>query len=180
MAEPNDTPTPENAPTPAAAPAPVESAPVPAAVPAVAEKPASPPPSNKPDEDEPESDLKMAFKHNTRWLGMIKEGVESFFHYFFVGCISLLGFAITFSLPLLIMGFLLCVLLLPAYIWWYLFIKPEAPVTVMTVIVTIFWSGYFFTHGWPRLRASLMATYERLQPMLKWLRQTIAQFGDDE
>ncbi|MEO2032095.1 MAG: hypothetical protein ABGZ35_08415 [Planctomycetaceae bacterium] len=118
-------------------------------------------------------DVGLAVKHHFAWVQPVQRFIERLFHYFFVGCVSLLGLCIAFLIPAVIAVCVAALLGIPGYLCYRWFSEPGEYFSTVTVIVTIFWTGYFVTHGWPRLRRLLTETWTRLQPVLNWFRQML-------
>jgi hypothetical protein len=118
-------------------------------------------------------DVRLAVKHQFAWVQPVQRCIEQLFHYFFVGCVSLLGLCIAFLIPTVIAVCVAGLLGIPGYLCYRWFSEPGEYFSAATVIVTIFWTGYFVTHGWPRLRRLLTKTWTRLQPVLNWFRQML-------
>lgn len=163
----------------------------------VPRKPARPAKDPKPPKTEDEEvgaggtldDLRMAFRRNTGWIGTIGDFIGGVFHYFFVGCASLLGVAVILLIPIFIAAAVTILLGLPGYLVFRWFGQPEDPAAVvgwrdvlspLTVLVTIFWSGYFVTHGWPHLSEGLSRVFTWIKPALVWMGRVLENLSEDD
>lgn len=134
------------------------------------------------------ADLKLAFKRNTGWIGAIGDGIGGLFHYFFVGCASLLGLAVVLLIPIAVAAAVAVLLGLPGYLAFRWFGTPEEGTLLrwydvlspLTVLVTIFWSGYFVTHGWPHLSEGLGRVFTWIKPALVWMGRILENITDDD
>lgn len=129
--------------------------------------------------EKPQSDLGLAVDHHKSVFVKLWKFIEQGFHYFFVGCIGILGLAIALAIPILMLGCTAAVLGIPGYVLYHLF-GQEAYIFPYSLVLTIFWAGYFFTHGWPRLRESLQSMFGKMQPLLSWVRKMLGSFSEKE
>lgn len=127
--------------------------------------------------EKPQSDFSLAVDHHKSVFVKFWKVIEQGFHYFFVGCIGLLGLAIALAIPILILGCTAVVLGIPGYVLHQLLGKKEF-FSPYSIVLTIFWAGYFFTHGWPRLRDSLQSMFRKMWPLLGWVRTMLSSFSE--
>jgi hypothetical protein len=125
----------------------------------------------------PQSDFSLAVDHHKSIFVKFWTAIEQVFHYFYVGCIGLLGLAIVLAIPILILGCTAVVLGIPGYVLSRLLGKGEF-FSPYTIVLTIFWAGYFFTHGWPRLRDSLQSMFQKMWPLFGWVRTMLSSFSE--
>ena len=127
--------------------------------------------------EKPQSDFSLAVDHHKGVFVKFWTAIGQVFHCFYVGCIGLLGLAIALAIPILILGCIAVVLGIPGYVLYMLLGKDEF-FTPYTIVLTIFWAGYFFTHGWPRLRDSLQSMLQKMSPLLGWVRTVLSSFSE--
>lgn len=134
--------------------------------------------------EKPKSDFGLTVDHHKSFLVKFWSAIERVFHYFYVGCIGLLGLAVLLSIPILILGFTAVVLGIPGFVLYQLQGKPIQNfcryffTSPYSIVLTIFWAGYFFTHGWPRLRDSLQSMLQKMRPLLGWVRTMLSSFSE--
>jgi hypothetical protein len=125
------------------------------------------------------SDFSLAVDHHKSVFVKFWKVIEQGFHYFFAGCIGVLGLAIALAIPILILGCTAVVLGIPGYVLYQLLGSKEHFLPY-ALVLTIFWSGYFFTHGWPRLRDCLQSVFGKMWPLLGWVRTMLSSLSERE
>ncbi len=127
-------------------------------------------------------DLKLAIRRNTGWIAAIGGLVGGFFHYFFVGCASLLGLLVVLVVPIVIAVLVAVLLGVPGYLVYHVewLVAPGDYTSPWIVVVTIFWSGYFVTHGWPHLWPALVRVFSWIKPVLVWAGRVLENISDDD
>ena len=136
------------------------------------------------------NDIALAVRHHKKGLTKAWSWVEVIFHYFFVGSLSIATLLIAFAIPLAMLAALMSLLLVPAYVIYTLArVDSDPPTTFFNqnkfllaslVVITIYWAGYFFQHGWPRMQGALQRMYVKAAPLITWALKSLNRFGDDK
>jgi len=136
------------------------------------------------------NDLALAVRHHGRGFSKVRVWMEVIFHYFFVGSVSIATIAIAFAIPLTILTALLTLVLTPAFVVYMcipskadsftsLFLWSNRYLLATLIVISVFWSGYFFKHGWPRVQGGLQRLYVRTAPLITWLLRTLNRHGSE-
>lgn len=127
-------------------------------------------------------DIRLAFQRNTTWVQYPIDFVQGLFHYFFVGCASLLGLLIVLLIPTVVAVAVAVLLGIPGYIvyHWRWLVAEGQYFSPWIVLITIFWSGYFVTHGWPHLWPALVGVFGWFKPALVWMGRVLENISDDD